>query len=1344
MPTLPAVPAEDAAEDATEEVTEVNETPVEGATQSKKKVVVKVKKKKTKAPAPGEKEDVIVDQVASPETTEVGKESQVAPVLEVPEQKATADETGYENPVQGAGAAELVTQPVAPKASFFKLFSQMDCLELVVLTVGLLCSMCHGVAQPLLVIIFGDLIDALGGSPDEVQRETERLCLLMCAVGGGALVAATLQGASFKVLSDSQTTKYRVMYFQDVLHQDVAWFDTKEVSALSAEIQDDLAKIQEAFGDKFGNGVMALSAFLGGFACAFGLGWLLALILCAVLPFMALGTYFVGEAVAQVQMETQGWYGKAASVVEECLHGMRTVVAFGGEAKELETFSQAVAQTRRGGIRNGLRIGFGTGYSWFVEYSNYALAFFAGLSFAYNGDLNPATGEPWRTGDIMSIFLCIFIGSFMLGQIDPSIKAFQSAQMAGGRFFQVHDAKPAIQRRDEDERQELRSIESFAFDQVHFYYPARPSVKILNGVSLSLRRGQKVAFVGESGSGKSTIMALLERFYDPSAGVVLVDGQDMRKFKIGSVRRCIGYVGQEPVLFSQSIRANIMQGNPEASKEQFQQACADAQLGFVDNLPEKYNTFVGAGGGQLSGGQKQRIALARALLKEASFLFLDEATSALDNTSEKMIQQTIDSISNKSEGSRLGIVSIAHRLSTVRNSDLIYVLSRGEVVEEGNHESLMNRKGVYYALVAAQESSEKAGEDEPEIPHQQTVALMRQRSGESDESELARKQREKKEEEDRLKGINDNYKVPMSRLLSYNQPEWAFFVPAILGALIEGAAMPVCAVALVGSMDAFFKLQVPASREEAREDILFLCFVFLIIAASVLVGCVIEHGSFAILAESMTCRLRVAILKAIFRQEIGFHDDPENTPGMMSKALEIWAFRVSTLCKSIGAKAAAMSSVLVGLVIAFVYCWQMALVMLGTVPIMVAANAVQMLVMLGASKVDNEGIKHAAQVVSDSVMNARTVQALNVERNLVQMYASLVGKSTEGMWRRNFLAGLGFGIASGVMFFVIAGGFYYASVLRREGVATFSDTMMAFMGVFYAGLGAGQSAVFIGDAAKAKVACHDMFKLLDRVSKIDGMEPKGEVPTALEAGAIEFENVKFFYPFRPAIQVLKGVSFKIRQGQAVGLVGPSGGGKSTVMSLIQRFYDPQEGSVYVGEARKPLAELNIRWWRQQIGFVGQEPVLFNTSVRNNVLYGVEGDVDEEYIKKCEKMCNLKFLYTSGNQGLATEVGPRGSRLSGGQKQRVAICRALMRNPAVMLLDEATSALDSQSEAIVQEALNAAREGRTSFAIAHRLSTIEGCDVILVNADGRVVESGTHAELMTLKGVYYKLQMQSRK
>jgi len=1257
-------------------------------------------------------------------------------------------------------AAEKKSEKIPP-ASICKLFSKMDTLEVIVLLVGCLGAIGNGLSQPLLCIVFGDLIDGMGGASggmatmtpeqmtmmmDGMMSQMEELCVTMMLVGVGATFAAFLQGAAFKIFAEKQAFKFRVLYFDSVLHQDVGWFDTKEVAALPAEINDDLEKIQDAFGDKFGNGVMAAAAFLGGFGCAFGMGWLIALVMCSILPFMGVGAALMGKAVQEIQNESQSWYAKASAVVEECLHAMRTVVAFGGEHRELKKFSAALVQTRRGGVRNGFKVGAGMGYTMCIVFLGYGLAFWFGMTLRYNDELNPATGEAWEPGTIMAIFFCIFIGSFMIGNLDPSIKAMKAAQTAAGRFFQAVENKPDIQCRDQDTREGIDSIEQFDFESVHFTYPARPDVKVLNGLSLTIQRGQKVAVVGESGSGKSTVMALLERFYDPDSGAVKVNGQNMKSFKISALRRCIGYVGQEPVLFASSIRHNIMQGNPSASKEDFAKACADAQLGFVDNLPDKYNTFVGSGGGQLSGGQKQRIAIARALLKKASFLFLDEATSALDNTSEKMIQATIDSISaNTTEG--LGIVSIAHRLSTVKNSDLIYVLSRGTLVEKGNHTSLMEKKGTYYALVAAQESSHKADEAEentvPEVPHDQTLQMVVKRSStNSGESESERVKREKEAEANREKEIAKNYKVPMGRLLSYNKPEWPFFIPAILGAMVDGSAMPVCTIALVGSMEGFFK----PDKEEMRADLEQMALIFVIIGVSVFVGSTISHGCFSILGEAMTQRLRVAILTGMFRQEVGFHDDPANTPGMLSKALELWAFRVTTLCKSVQAKAAAMSSLLVGLVIAFVYCWEMSLVMLGSIPIMIAAQALQMLVLLGASKNENENITNANQIVVDSVMNARTVQALGVEKGLVGMYVGWVEKSLMGMWRRNILAGLGFGVSNGIMFFIMAGGFYVASILIKEGVADFQGVMMAFMGIFYAGMGAGQAAMMVGDATKAKVACHDMFQLMDRVSAIDGLEPTGETPKQLEAGQIEFRDVKFFYPFRPEVQVLKGITFSISAGQSVGLVGPSGGGKSTVMSLIQRFYDPQEGQVYIGSDKIALNTVNIRWWRRQIGFVGQEPVLFNTSVRANIMYGLDDGetVSDEYVSQCEKMSNLAFLYKNGNKGLETEVGPRGSRLSGGQKQRVAICRALIRNPPVMLLDEATSALDTQSEAIVQKALEAAREGRTSFAIAHRLSTIQGCDVILVNADGRVVEKGNHEELMAMKGVYYKLQMQAQK
>jgi len=222
--------------------------------------------------------------------------------------------------------------------------------------------------------------------------------------------------------------------------------------------------------------------------------------------------------------------------------------------------------------------------------------------------------------------------------------------------------------------------------------------------------------------------------------------------------------------------------------------------------------------------------------------------------------------------------------------------------------------------------------------------------------------------------------------------------------------------------------------------------------------------------------------------------------------------------------------------------------------------------------------------------------------------------------------------------------------------------------------------------------------------------------------------------------VLKGVNFEIKAGMSVGLVGPSGGGKSTIMALLQRFYDPSAGDILIGAAKMPLRDADIRWWRRQIGFVGQEPILFDATIRENALYGVdELTITKERLETCRQMAHLDFLdKLDGGDGWQTMVGARGGRLSGGQKQRIAICRALVRDPPVLLLDEATSALDSDSEKVVQAALEAARVGRTSVAIAHRLSTVQDCDLILVAADGVIVESGTHDELEGAGGAYSKL------
>lgn len=501
--------------------------------------------------------------------------------------------------------------------------------------------------------------------------------------------------------------------------------------------------------------------------------------------------------------------------------------------------------------------------------------------------------------------------------------------------------------------------------------------------------------------------------------------------------------------------------------------------------------------------------------------------------------------------------------------------------------------------------------------------------------------------------------------------------------------------------------------------------------------------------EAITKRLRIQLLTSVLRQEIGYHDDPAHTPGKLTHALQVYANRMSVLFISIGDNANALASVIVGVTIAFVSCWQMALALLAAMPIMAACQAFEMRVQMGSAKQESKVLDTAQQVVSDSIIGVRTVQACGNEHELVKLYSNMVNSAQHGSGRRSLVSGLLSGFSNSVQIYVMAFGFWFLGELMSQGNADFEGGMKAIMGLLYAAMGAGMASSMTGDVGKAKVAAHSMFQLLDRKSLIDGLEPVGKKPEQaddFEAGRIEFQNVHFFYPFRSDVKVLTDLCFLIEPGQSVGLVGPSGSGKSTVMSLLQRFYDPRQGKVLVGRSKVQLSELSITWWRRQIGFVGQEPVLFEGSVLDNIRYGLADDeeLSAERLGDIKRMANLNFLDASKAQGWETQVGLRGSRLSGGQKQRVAIARALARNPPLLLLDEATSALDGQSEHVVQAALEVARQGRTSFSIAHRLPTIQDCDVIIVMAEGKVYEKGSHAELMELEGLYYKLQMQGKR
>merc|ERR550534_2021443 len=312
-----------------------------------------------------------------------------------------------------------------------------------------------------------------------------------------------------------------------------------------------------------------------------------------------------------------------------------------------------------------------------------------------------------------------------------------------------------------------------------------------------------------------------------------------------------------------------------------------------------------------------------------------------------------------------------------------------------------------------------------------------------------------------------------------------------MGSVLHGLLNPLQAFLLVGVLDAFYN----PNKEAMWNDGLMLCVQFFCLGFITIVAASIEGASFGIVMEAMTSRLRIALLTHVFKQEVGFHDDPEHTPALIGTALSLWAYRVKNLNKTIAAGTAVSTSLIAGLAIAFYGSWRMTLVMFAAIPILAIAGTVQMVFMMGGTSMSNPNIRVAMQVVSDAVQNSRTVQACGLEKPLVKYHSELVALASKGYWYKAALSGFGFGVSLSAPAAVMILGFWYSQELIVNGTASFTGVMYAFMGILYAAMGAGQFMAMLGDIDKAKVACVDMFKLMDRESQINGLEPDGETPS---------------------------------------------------------------------------------------------------------------------------------------------------------------------------------------------------------------------------------------------------------
>uniref|UniRef100_A0A8C4ILY0 ATP-binding cassette, sub-family B (MDR/TAP), member 11a n=1 Tax=Dicentrarchus labrax TaxID=13489 RepID=A0A8C4ILY0_DICLA len=1061
----------------------------------------------------------------------------------------------------------------------------------------------------------------------------------------------------------------------------------------------DINNINNAMADQVSFFIERLSTFVFGFMVGFIGGWKLTLVVIAVSPLIGLAAGLM--AVGRLTGRELKAYAKAGAVADEVLSSIRTVAAFGGEEKESERYDRNLVEAQNFGVKKGTVIGVFQGYLWCIIFFCFALAFWYGSKLVIDTkELSP--------GSLIQVFFGVLMAAMNLGQASPCLEAFASGRAAAKIIFDTIDREPEIDCFSEKGRKLDKVKGDIEFHNVTFFYPSRPEVKILNDLSMQIKAGETTAFVGPSGSGKSTTIQLIQRFYDPKGGMVTLDGHDIRTLNIQWLRSLIGIVEQEPVLFATTIAENIRFGRPGVTMEDIIQAAKEANAyNFIMDLPQKFDTMVGEGGGQMSGGQKQRIAIARALIRNPRILLLDMATSALDNESEAVVQEALDKV-------RMGrtTISIAHRLSTIRNADVIIGFDHGQAVEKGTHSELIERQGVYFTLVTLQN----------EGPSNTTNDFVLKARSFSRGSSGSRRR------------YNEHVTpAPVARILKYNQSEWPYMLVGSLGAALNGSVNPIYAVLFSQILGTF---AIPDLNEQ-REQINGICVLFCIVAVISFFSQFLQGFAFAKSGELLTRRLRKVGFQAMLRQEIGWFDDPRNSPGALTTRLATDASMVKGATGSqIGMIVSSLTNIGASFIIAFYFSWKLTLVIMCFLPLIGLSGVFQAKMLTGFENEDKKAMEVAGQVSSEALANIRTIAGLAKESSFVESYEQKLELPYKSGKKRAKIYGLCFGFAQCVIFMAYAASFRYGGHLVSSEGLSYMLVFRVISAVVISGTALGRASSFTPDYAKAKTAAAQFFKLLDRVPKISMSHTDGEKWDNFR-GEIQFLNCKFTYPTRPDIQVLNDLVVSVKPGQTLAFVGSSGCGKSTSVQLLERFYDPDEGQVLIDG--RPSQSVNVPFLRSQIGIVSQEPVLFDCSIAENIQYGNNtcSVSMEEIIESSKKAYLHDFVMTLPDK-YETQVGAQGSQLSRGQKQRIAIARAIVRNPKILLLDEATSALDTESEKTVQSALDEARKGRTCIVIAHRLSTIQTADIIAVMSQGAVIEQGTHDDLMAKKGAYYKL------
>lgn len=1031
-----------------------------------------------------------------------------------------------------------------------------------------------------------------------------------------AFITQYIATAGFVYTGERITRKIKEKYLEAVLRQNMAIFDEHGAGEIINQLGADTNLIQTGISQKLALTLFHLGVLLSTYIISFAFHWKLTLILIWPVP-LGVILMLAGNMIAVKYGEKAlDAYSIGGEIAEEAFGSIKNTIALGIQKYIVDRYRHHLASAEKSGFLLNSFIQCLTAFAIGACWLNVALSFWQGSHFIVDGSASFAA--------VITITLSTKTAAFSVLGIGGHIKAFTTAVASATKIFSIIERTSPIDPTTKEGLRPNTVTGLLEFQNIKHIYPSRPNAVVMEGLDLAFPPGKTTAVVGSSGSGKSTIIHLIERFYLPVHGDILLDGINIQSLNLRWWRRQIRLISQEPVLFNISIAENIEQGLigtefEEASAEEkrniivsaAKQACAH---NFVAKLSDGYETIVGARGSQLSGGQRQRIAIARALAANPKILLLDEATSALDRTTEAAVQRAL----NASSANRTTIV-VAHRLSTVKDADNIVLLDKGKIVEQGTHDELMRKENAYYRLVEAQANEPKnknvteQDDDVSDISDSRPSldALKKETNVYVEESAV----------DDSLR-----YKLwPLVKFaVAFNKDETLAIIIGLTCAIIGGLEEPAAAI-LTGK--AIISISLPLSeggRILSRAG--FWALMFLVLAIVQWIAFTIQGICFAYCSERLVYRARDSALWSILNQDAAFFDRKENSAGTLTSFLSNEATQLASISgATAGTILCAISTLISAFIVGCIFGWKLALVCSSVVPIVVGCGFLAVW-FVGQMEEKMESINMAATSnASEAVSSIQSVAALTREDETLFNFQQHLASAGKESLRSNFKRSAVWALSQSVFYACMALGFWYGEVLTLSGEYSLLQFLIVFNTIIMSALSAGLVFEFTPEIANAKKSAANLKRILETKPVVDPRLPDGAVPAEVK-GKLDFKNVCFRYPSR-AQQVLNDISFTVLPGQHIALVGETGCGKSTIFSLLERFYEPSHGDILVDD--HPISSLNVATHRRSIGLVSQDPTLYSGTISENLRIGLgDQEVSEADIESACRDANIYDLILS--------------------------------------------------------------------------------------------------------------------